>query len=153
MSEVTPFAVPPVVETVTVRRKPEDAFRIFTAEIGAWWPLARFHAAEAARTCLIEPRSGGRVYETDADGTETDWGRVRAWEPPGRLVFSWQVGHEAGEVSEVEVTFTAVEDGTEVRLSHSGWERLGERSARLREGFANGWETVFGSAFADYANR
>ena len=33
--------IQPVVVAIDVRRGIEEAFRVFTAEIGAWWPVAR----------------------------------------------------------------------------------------------------------------
>ena len=80
----------PVVKSIDVRRSAADAFRVFTEEISAWWPLqshTRAKTAEGQRTVrvMIEPRVGGRVYETLATGEELDWGEVREWSP-GRAV-------------------------------------------------------------------
>ena len=67
----------PINASVTVRRSPEDAFRIFTQDMGSWWPLQGFSMAEdtyadrgvKAETIVFEEREGGRVYEVMSDGT------------------------------------------------------------------------------------
>ena len=149
--EPAPFAVPPVVKTVTVRCPPEKAFRHFTEGIGAWWPLARIHVAPDPATCTLEPRVGGRVFERATSGVETPWGTVLVWEPPHRLSFSWDIGFEK-EKARIDVSFTRAGDGTEVRLAHTGWEHLGEAAAKMRESYNKGWVTVFEECYANYAN-
>ena len=75
--------IQPVVVAIDVRRGIEEAFRVFTAEIGAWWPVAA-HSVEPDKveTVVLEGRAGGRLYERWHDGGEVDWGRGVAWEPP-----------------------------------------------------------------------
>ncbi len=145
----------PVVKTITVRCGPDEAFRLFTAEIARWWPLATHHLAPLPpMACAIEPFAGGRVYETAADGIEREWGRVEAWEPPGRFGMSWAVNAAPGEATTVAVTFAAVPEGTEVRLEHTGWERLGpERGAARRASYDAGWDGVFGENYGRLAGR
>lgn len=150
--DVLPFRVPPVVKTVTVRRPPEAAFRLFTERLDAWWPLERVHTGPDPKSCAFEGRVGGRLYERAADGTETPWGAVVAWEPPYRVAFSWIVGPAARAPQHVEVTFAAVADSTEVVLRHSGWEGLGAEGAALRERYDHGWVLVFEQCFAGFAN-
>jgi uncharacterized protein YndB with AHSA1/START domain len=152
MSAVAPFPVPPIVKSVLVRRPPEETFRRFTDGLGRWWPLAGFHLAPDPARCVMEPGVGGRLYETSTAGVETDWGVVRAWEPPHRLAFSFNSMKHPGVASEVEVVFSAAAEGTEVRLTHSGWERFGDAAERARNQYDGGWVTVFGKAFADFAN-
>jgi uncharacterized protein YndB with AHSA1/START domain len=91
---------------------------------------------------VLEGQVGGRVYETHTDGSTSDWGRVTVWEPPGRISFTWHPGREADDGQLVEVTFTAEESGTRLELVHSGWERLGERGASVRDGYDDGWDMV-----------
>ena len=150
---VVPFSVPPVVKTVTVRRPPETTFRLFTERIDAWWPLERVHTGPDPKSCAFEGHVGGRLYERAADGTETPWGAVVAWEPPRRVAFSWIVGPAARAPQHVEVTFAAVAEGTQVVLRHSGWEGLGREGAALRERYNRGWVLVFEQNFARFANR
>jgi uncharacterized protein YndB with AHSA1/START domain len=153
MSErVAAFAVPPVVKSVTVRCPPEKAFRLFTADLARWWPLAGFHAAPDPESCRFEGFTGGRIYERSAAGGETVWGRVEAWEPPHRVAFSWAVWLSEDPCQHVSVAFTPVEAGTRVELTHQGWEHLGDRAATVRESYNQGWVTVFEQCYGGYAN-
>ena len=131
----------------------EEAFRIFTEETGAWWPLDTHARAAAgqrgedvkAETVVIEGRVGGRIYEVMSDGTEASWGEVNVWEPPQRVVFSWKPNPRDEPPTEVEVTFTPDGTGTRVDLEHRGWERLGEVAAEAREEYTQGWPRVLSS--------
>jgi uncharacterized protein YndB with AHSA1/START domain len=149
---ISRFPVPPVVKTVTVRTAPARAFALFADDLARWWPLAQFHTGPDPVDCTIEPRVGGRVFERAADGRETPWGTVLAYDPPHRLAFSWIVGLSAEQEQLVEIRFTPEDRGTRVELTHSGWERLGDAAASLRERYDHGWATVFERCFADYAN-
>jgi uncharacterized protein YndB with AHSA1/START domain len=149
---ITMFPVPPVVKTVTVRAPPARAFAVFADDFARWWPLAQFHTGPDPVSCTIEPRVGGRVFERAADGRETPWGTVLAYDPPHRLAFSWIVQLSAEQEQLVDIRFTAEDRGTRVELTHSGWEKLGDAAASLRERYDRGWATVFKRCFADYAN-
>jgi uncharacterized protein YndB with AHSA1/START domain len=135
--------IEPVQATVEVRRGIEEAFRVFTAEIAGWWPVAG-HSVEPdmVEAVVLEKRVGGRLYERWRDGGEADWGRVLAWEPPTRLLLAWSPNPEQAP-TEVEVRFVAVEaDHTRVELEHRGWERLGDLAAQARAGYDGGWPGV-----------
>jgi len=148
------FTVPPLVKTVTVRCPPETAFRYFTEDMGAWWPVATHHVAPDPEGCTFEPRLGGRLYERGKNGTETKWGSVLEWDPPRRFVFSWELSCSQDlEDARVEVSFSRVAGGTEVKLVHTGWEHMGEAALPMRERFNAGWATVFERCFVEYANR
>jgi uncharacterized protein YndB with AHSA1/START domain len=149
---VTPIQpyLEPVRKSVTVSRPPAEAFEVFTAGFARWWPL-RTHSIgqEHARTCGIDPRVGGEVYEVDDAGVRCAWGRVLAWEPQHLLVLSCHPGMEPETAQEVEVRFTPSARGTLVELEHRGWARLGARARETRDGYDNGWTTVFGVCYAD----
>jgi uncharacterized protein YndB with AHSA1/START domain len=147
------FTPPSLIKTVTVRCSPEKAFKHFTEGMGAWWPVATHHVGADPETCTFEPRLGGRVYERSKTGVETKWGSVLVWEPPQRLAFSWELNCAQGlEDARVEVSFTRVAEGTEVKLVHTGWERMGEAGLQMRDRFSKGWAAVFEQGYANYAN-
>jgi uncharacterized protein YndB with AHSA1/START domain len=147
----------PVVKSVEVRRTPADAFRLFTEQMSAWWPLkshsrARDAAGEVTLRVEFEGRVGGRVYETLNTGEERDWGEVLAYEPGRRVLFSFQMGRPREKSGEVEVRFDPLDAGhCRVTLTHAHWERLGEEGPVMRGRFANGWEAVFVDGFGNFA--
>jgi len=116
------------------------AFELFTRDMTAWWPPKHHIGSAPIDQIMIEPRTGGRWYTTHQDGTETDTGRVVAWEPPGRLVVTWQIGadwkfHRDFRTT-VEVRFTAVgADRTRVTLEHRELEAFGADAAAMRAQF------------------
>jgi uncharacterized protein YndB with AHSA1/START domain len=136
--------VPPVVRSIVVEAPPERAFRVFTEEIGRWWPVRTYSIGEAkAERAGLEPRLGGRLYERWTDGTECLWGEITIWEPPTRLAYWWKPNQERPhQPTEVEVTFDAVEGGTRVVVEHRGWEALGELAERARSSYDKGWAVV-----------
>ncbi|MET0547189.1 MAG: SRPBCC domain-containing protein [Caulobacterales bacterium] len=146
----------PIVKTVEVRRNPADAFRVFTEEINAWWPMKRHSrakdaAGEVTVRVAFETRVGGRIYETLNTGEERDWGEVLAFEPGKRVAFSFQMGRAKDKSGEVEVRFDPLDDKTcRVTLTHSHWERY-EDAETMRKGFSGGWEAVFVEGFGGFA--
>jgi uncharacterized protein YndB with AHSA1/START domain len=120
-----------------------DAFRIFVDDIDSWWPLSTHSIGQdKASSCLFEGREGGRIYETQADGSLHMWGTVTTWEPPARVVFSWHPGRDAATAQEVELRFVPLDNGTRVELEHRRWETLGDRAAETRDGYQTGWVRV-----------
>ena len=77
--------------SVQVARSIAEAFLEFTLGIDAWWPPAG-RGGDAPQV-FIEPHVGGRWYERDANRIVCPWGRVLAWEPPHRVMLSWQSRH------------------------------------------------------------
>lgn len=99
-----------------------------------------------AVNAVVEPKAGGRWYEVGEDGTQCDWGRVLAWEPPQRLLLSWEIScdwrHDVRIDTEMEVRF--VTDGprsTRVELEHRQLDRYGAREAEMHGVFNSpgGW--------------
>jgi uncharacterized protein YndB with AHSA1/START domain len=134
--------------SITVNATPERAFDVFTAGFSTWWPLESHHIGETMATeAIIEPFAGGRWFERDADGKECNWGYVTEFEPPNRVLLAWHLNPEWGydpdpeKATEVEITFTAVEDGTLVELEHRGFEKHGETGAKMRDAVSapGGW--------------
>lgn len=122
-----------------VKATPERAFAVFTQEIGVWWrPNTVFQTTPRAPGRLaFEPGPDGRLTETLANGKVFEIGRVLAWEPPERLVFSWrQATFPPDMVTEVEVRFEAVDDETRVSVEHRGFHNVPADSA-ARHGFSD----------------
>ena len=113
----------PVRKTITVNVPQTRAFEVFTARFGTWWPKSHHIGKPEMANVLIEPRQGGRWYEKGVDGSECDWGKVLAWEPPSRVVLSWHLNSkfelDDSVESSVEVQFFAdAPSSTRVELVH-----------------------------------
>lgn len=134
----------PVIATVTVAVPPDRAWATFTTRIGEWWPAGTHSIGhEKVVDVALETRLDGRIQELWADGAEHFWGRITVWEPPARLAFWWRPTLDTTrEPTQVEVVFTAVDGGTEVRLTHTGWEVLGTDAVESRAGYVEGWPPV-----------
>jgi len=142
----------PLVFTLVVPCPPARAFDYFTRDIGRWWPLAGHSVGQAEPVGVaFEPHLGGRLVETLKDGSTRLWGHVTTWVPGRKLSFSWHPGRDASGAQSVEVSFVAHAEGTEVTLTHGGWERLGAEARAKRQQYQNGWPKVFGEAFGAYA--
>jgi uncharacterized protein YndB with AHSA1/START domain len=136
-------AVEAIHKTIVVPCEPAHAFRVFTKEIGSWWPLAMYSIGEDKVTEVVfEEQVGGRIFERHSDGGEGEWGRVLEWEPPHRFVMSWYPGNEPKDATELEVRFTAEGASTRLDLHHRGWERFAEEAAERRSGYDSGWKSV-----------
>lgn len=119
-----------VTKSVTVRAPRTRAFAVFTEKFFTWWPSSHHIGDTDPADAVIEPEVGGRWYERGVDGVECDWGRVLAFDPPGRLVLSWHLrgdwtyDPDPAKASEIEVRFVEDEPGTtRVELSHRHIER------------------------------
>jgi uncharacterized protein YndB with AHSA1/START domain len=131
----------PVRSSIVVDAPVDRAFTVFTEDIASWWPPDH-HILQAELAAMVfEPRVGGSIFDIGVDGSECRWARVLAYEPPHRVVFSWdislawQVETDPDRTSEVEVRFTADGEGrTVVELEHRDIERHGE-----------GWEQMHGA--------
>jgi len=149
----------PVVKTIDVRRTPADAFRIFTEEISAWWPMKKHTRAKDALgeetvRVAFETRVGGRIYETLNTGEEREWGEVISIEPGERVLFSFSMGRPREKSGEVEVRFDPLPSGhCRVTLTHSHWERFGDEAEAMRRGFSGGWDSVFNESYGAYVGR
>jgi uncharacterized protein YndB with AHSA1/START domain len=116
-----------VIVALRVPADPTRAFAAFTEEIGAWWrPNGLFNFTPRAPGVLsFEPGPEGRLIETRAGGKVFEIGRIRAWEPPHRLVFGWrQATFAPWQDTEVEVRFEAVGEETRVTVEHTGWDSV-----------------------------
>jgi uncharacterized protein YndB with AHSA1/START domain len=142
---MTPAMATTVRHSIVVEAPIERAFRVFTEDFGSFKPPEHnLLGVEIAET-VFEPRVGGHLYDRGVDGSECRWARVLAYEPPERVVFSWDIGptwqietnHE--RTSEVDVRFTAeTPQRTRVELEHRHLERHGD-----------GWEGVRAAVTGD----
>lgn len=144
MSEgTTTERLEPIRKTLRVPAVPEEAFRRFTAEMDGWWPLGTHSVfGEESEGVEVGEGEGLPIVERGAGGRTGVWGTVTVWDPPRRVAFTWHPGRDATTAGEVEVTFRAVEGGTEVTLLHGGWDRLGEGAAGERRSYDGGWDVV-----------
>jgi uncharacterized protein YndB with AHSA1/START domain len=129
-----------VIVAIRVKAPPEKAFQVFVDEIGAWWRPNMLFAftPRAAGVMAFEPGPGGRLIETRAGGKVFEVGKIRAWEPPGRLVFGFrQATFTPDQDTEVEARFEPVGDGeTRVTITHTGWDSIPQAHV-ARHGFPN----------------
>ena len=143
MSEHQAVKIEPVEKQIKVGLNQEAAFRLFTEGLNKWWPLATHSVGEEqAKTCVFEGHVGGRIYEVMKDGNQSEWGKVLAWEPFEKVVFTWYPSRTSETAQEVTVTFREIPGGTQVELVHTGWEMLGEKAQSGREGYDFGWDFV-----------
>ena len=139
-----------VTKRITVRCAIDRAFTVFTDGIDAWWPKPSHSVSKDDCVAVaIEPGIGGRVYEQVRDGTTSEWGRITAWEPPNRLAFTWHPGRDASTAGDVEVRFTATDEGTVVTLEHTGFEKLGADAEAVCRNYDTGWAYVFGQCYGE----
>ena len=125
-------------KVVSVQAPQAVAWRVFTEKMGAWWPLAYYKIGKAnAVDAVIEPRVGGLWYERGDDGSTCQWGSVLAWEPPSRLVLTWDINadfqYDPTLNTEIEIRFNAEgSDRTRVELEHRHLDRYGARRDEMR---------------------
>jgi uncharacterized protein YndB with AHSA1/START domain len=134
----THVAVTPVKQSIVVEAPIARAFKIFTEEFGSFKPPEHNMLGVEIAETVFEPRVGGHIYDRAVDGSECRWARILAYEPPARVVFSWdispqwQVETDPELTSEVEVRFVAEgPDRTRVELEHRHLDRHGP-----------GWQSV-----------
>jgi uncharacterized protein YndB with AHSA1/START domain/uncharacterized protein YciI len=132
------MTIAPVRREIRVAADPATAYAVFTAHLGAWWPLGQFSVHGASASVAFE---GDEIVERSTDGEVSVWAEVLERSAPDLLRLSWHPGQPADQATEVEVTFHADGEGTLVRLLHRGWERLAE-PARAADSYAQGWVAV-----------
>jgi uncharacterized protein YndB with AHSA1/START domain len=136
---------------VAVSAPPAAAFALFTAHIGAWWPLTGKNVLGPDGSVGFED---GALVERQGASSEI-WAEVVAGDPPAwlRLAFYPRVG--PAKATDLVITFSPAGDGTCTRLGleHRGWERLaGDASDAARAGVDQGWGEVL-DAYRDRVNR
>ncbi|HXO79691.1 MAG TPA: SRPBCC family protein [Mycobacterium sp.] len=135
---MNPSGVEPIRKSIVVNTGVERAFALFIDQFDAIKPREHNLLSVPIAETVFEPRAGGRVYDVGVDGSRCEWSRVLAYEPPSRVVISWDIGPtwqleaDPAKTSEVEVRFIAEsDDRTRVELEHRHLDRHGE-----------GWQAV-----------
>lgn len=137
---MTQVATTVIRRQVVVRAPIEKAFAVFTERFGDFKPPEHNLMTVPIAETVFERRVGGHIYDRGADGSECRWARVLAYEPPQRVLFSWDIGPtwqlepDPAHTSEVEVRFIAETlERTRVELEHrnldrhgSGWRSVGD---------------------------
>ena len=141
-------------EAATVRRQVvvdapiERAFSVFTGRFGEFKPPEHNLLGAPVAETVFEPRAGGGIVDRAADGSECRWARILAFDPPDRVVFSWDISPrwtietDQAQTSEVEVRFYAESPArTRVELEHRHIDRHGPGWEAVTEGidWPEGW--------------
>ena len=137
-----------VTTSLVVEAPIAEAFRVFTDDIGSWWTPEHHILGAELKEMVFEPRVGGHIIDVGVDGSECKWSRVMAYEPPNRIVFSWDVNlqweveTDHSRTSEIEVRFVAESaTRTRVELEHRHLDRHGDGWEQMRDavGARDGW--------------
>jgi uncharacterized protein YndB with AHSA1/START domain len=130
-----------VTNSIVVDAPIERAFSVFTDGFGTFKPRDHNLLSVDIAETVFEGHVGGTIYDRGVDGSECHWARVLAYEPPDRVVFSWdispqwQLETDHDKASEVEVRFIAEAPGrTRVELEHRKLDRHGDGWEGVREG-------------------
>lgn len=126
----------------------ERAFAVFTERFGDFKPKEHNLLSSPITETVFEPKIGGHIFDRAEDGSECAWARILVFEPPDRLVFSWdispawQLEQDLENASEVEVRFVAeTPQRTRVELEHRNLDRHGPGWESVRDGVGHdqGW--------------
>jgi uncharacterized protein YndB with AHSA1/START domain len=156
---MNPSGVEPIRKSIVVNTGIERAFALFVDQFDAIKPREHNLLPVPIAETVFEPRAGGHVYDVGVDGSRCEWSRVLAYEPPSRLVISWDIGPtwqleaDPAKASEVEVRFIAESgDRTRVELEHRHLDRHGEGWQAVADGVDGdaGWP-LYLSRYGDLA--
>jgi uncharacterized protein YndB with AHSA1/START domain len=153
----TPAAATSIHHEIVVQAPIARAFSVFTDDFGSFKPPEHNMLGVEIAETVFEPHAGGRVYDRGIDGSQCQWARVLAYEPPDRVVISWdispqwQIETDLDKTSEVEVRFIAeAPERTRVELEHRNIDRHGDGWEAVRAGVdgSDGWP-LYLQRFAD----
>jgi uncharacterized protein YndB with AHSA1/START domain len=145
---------------VVVAAPLERAFRVFVDDFDRIKPHEHNLLQSPIAETVFDPRVGGHIYDRATDGSECRWARVLVYEPPTRIVFTWdispqwQIESDQNKTSEVEVRFISeAPDRTRVELEHRYLDRHGPGWETERDGIAGdgGWP-LYLRRYADVIN-
>lgn len=130
--------VAPIRREVLVDANPDRAFRVFTEQIGRWWPVAEHSVHGEGGTVAFD---SNEIVEVSGDGQRVVWGAVTQWQPGKLLAFTWYPSADAEHASHVTVSFAAADTQTLVSLVHEDWEVFADPVAARAE-YDEGWPVV-----------
>jgi uncharacterized protein YndB with AHSA1/START domain len=145
---MTSTTAPAISKEIVVDAPIAEAFHVFTDRFGDFKPPEHNLLRARITETVFEARVGGHIFDRAEDGSECRWARILAYDPPSRVVFSWDIGPtwqlepNADNTSEVEVRFTAESSTrTRVELEHRHLDRHGPGWESVRDGVdgAEGW--------------
>jgi uncharacterized protein YndB with AHSA1/START domain len=127
--------------SVVVEAPIDKAFEVFTEDFGRFKPPEHNMLGVEIAETVFEGRVGGYLYDRGVDGSECRWARILAYDPPERVVLSWDIGPtwqietDPDKTSEFEVRFVAENaHRTRVELEHRNLERHGDGWEGVRDG-------------------
>jgi uncharacterized protein YndB with AHSA1/START domain len=145
---MTEAAAAVVRRQIVVEAPIERAFSVFTERFGDFKPPEHNLLGAAIAETVFEPHVGGHIYDRGVDGSECPWARILVYEPPHRVVFSWdispqwQIETDPDNTSEVEVRFVVeAPQRTRLELEHRNIDRHGPAWPAVADGVAGdaGW--------------
>lgn len=143
------ISIAPVTKSLVVEASQAHTFDVFTNGVDRWWPKEHHIGTTPVVKEIIEPRKGGRWYSVHENGAEVTNGHFQVWDPPRRIVWSWEInGQWKPEpnmeiCSEVEVRFIAeTPTRTRVELEHRKFERMPAGGKEMRDGVDKGWPGI-----------
>lgn len=143
------MSIEPVRKQVVVNASQEHCFKVFTEGLDRWWPRQHHIGTTPMKKAVLETKPGGRWYAISEDGSECDTGRVLTWDPPRRLVLSWQINaqwkFDPDFMTEIELLFVA--EGpkkTLVTMEHRHLDAYGPAAAEIRKSISapTGWPAI-----------
>jgi len=150
-----------VTHSIVVAAPIAHAFKVFTENFGSFKPADHNLLGAAIAETVFEPHFGGYLFDRGVDGSQCRWARVLAYEPPNRVVLSWnispqwQIETDLAKTSEWEARFIAEgADRTRVVIHHRNLERHGEGWEGVRHGVdgERGWP-LYLQRYADVVAR
>lgn len=137
--------------TVKVPISASDAFNAFIDDLHSWWPKEYTWAGDVLERIKIEPKENGRCFERGPYGFECDWGRVLKWNPPHRIIFSWQISPNRvpepnpEKASEVEIQFKEISNkATKINFEHRNFDNHGKDAETYKKALNSpqGWPYI-----------
>jgi uncharacterized protein YndB with AHSA1/START domain len=117
-----------------------EAFKLFTEQISAWWPVDCRHTSDPASTLHLV--TDGRFYERARDGREVDLGRVVEWHDGQRIVLDFYMATGPAHPTKAEITFTPEANGTRVTVSHTPKPESNDLWTDRAPRYERSWEIV-----------